>query len=130
MVQKARDARILRSLLQELPPPRGVTRASWRRYVQTRLRPRVELVLEDLGQPLDGPTAKPEDLAPVEKEERAHAREARRAERRTVTIRETLAVAIERAHPILGDTLDERVDALLLRALVDLGAPVLRSATP
>lgn len=130
MVQKARDARILRSLLQELPPPRGVTREAWRRYVHTRLRPRVELVLEDLGQPVDGPTAKPDDLAPIDKDERRHARETRRADRRSVTIRETLAATIENAHPILGDSLDERVDALLLRALVDLGTPVLRSGKP
>ena len=124
VVQKQRDARLLRSILRELPPPRGVTPGAWRRYVATRIQPRVELILQDLGQPVEGPTAKPEDHEPIEREA---PRERAAPARRSVTIRETLARTIENAHPVLGDSLDERVDALLLRALVDLGMPVLRS---
>lgn len=127
MVQRQRDARILRSLLQELAPPRGVTRTAWRRYVETRLRPKVELVLQDLGQPLEGPTAKPEDLEPVH-EAREAKREVREARRRTVTIREALARTIEQASPLIGDSLDERVDYLLASALEARGAISLRGA--
>lgn len=117
MVQRARDARLLRALLH-LDPPRGLTRATWRRYLEAQVAPVVRQVVRDLGQPLDGPVATTEDL-----DERAHAghveraRQPRERKRRAVSIRESLARAIERADPTLGDTLDERVDSLLVLAL-------------
>lgn len=117
MVQAARDARLLRSLLHA-PPPKGVRALAWKRYVSTEIAPRVRQVLHDLKQPLDGPTATREDLderarpeytPPVEPVERR--------KRRRCSLAERLAVEVDRADPMLGDTLDERLDALVTLAL-------------
>jgi hypothetical protein len=92
----------------------------------TRAAPIVHHVLADLKQPIDGPTARNVDL-----DERSTPRAAAPArltrpppQRRSVTIRESTARAVMRLSPILGETLDERVDHLLARQLVELGAPV------
>lgn len=122
MVQKARDARLLRALLA-LEPPKGVRPLAWRRYVSAKVAPLVRPVLADLGQPVDGPAAKPEDL--TARPTRPRAEPARKGpERVRVTIRASLAAIIEHADPLLGDGLDERVDTLLAWALID--RPALR----
>lgn len=117
MVQAARDARLLRSLLHA-PPPKGVRALAWRRYLAAEIAPRVRQVLHDLKQPLDGPVATRQDL-----DERATAtytpppRAAPTAKRRRCSLAERLAVEVDRADPMLGDTLDERLDALVTLAL-------------
>lgn len=126
MTQKARDARLLRMLLnaRDIAPPSGVDETEWVEWFETNIARPARQVLRDLGEDVTGPAGVEEDL-----DERAHeawtppAQKAKRKskprapERRSVTIRETLARAIEAADPLLGDNLDERVDSLLVMAL-------------
>lgn len=83
MVQRQRDARLLRALLQ-LPAPPGVSLPKWRKWAEQHVAPAVRQVVRDLGQSITGPVALAADLD--ERAARDYTESARRHEKHTKKI--------------------------------------------